>query len=473
MSRLILPILLLLLAGLNAAGAQNPLPAHVNRVIHTHNMDPQRVGIWVQPVSGDRPWLAHNPDTALNPASVIKLATSLAALDILGPAHTWKTRIHAGGPVQDGVLHGDLWVRGGGDPFLVSEEFWKMLGALRRSGIRRITGDLVFDLSAFDLPPERPDDFDGRPHRVYNQPPHALLVNFNALHVTVAPHPDGVSVDVSVDPPIAGLRVDNRLRQAPGACRGYRLGIDYGVLDPGPGISLQGAYPGACGAHRFGRTAFTVEEYVYGLFRSLWSQWDGEFEGGWRIAVWPHPDDEPRVVHESRPLGELVRLANKYSNNVMTRHFKLALGAELLGHPATPAKGTGAILDYLAGRGIPLDGLVMDNAAGLSRDNRITARQLAGILRAGRDSPFMPEFVSSLALAGLDGTLRNRLKDDPAAGRMHLKTGFLDGVSAVAGYVKTASGEDLMVVVLANGPGVHWSTGIELQDAVLRWVFAQ
>ena len=473
MPRLILSILVILFGSLNAAGAQNPLPAQINRVIQAHGMDPQRIGVWVQPVSGERPWLAHNPDTALNPASLIKLATSLAALEVLGPAYTWKTRVHLDGPVEGGVLRGDLWLIGGGDPFLVTEEFWKLTGALRRLGIRRIEGDLVFDLSYFELPEEAPADFDGQPHRVYNQPPHAMLVNFNALHVEVAPATDGDAVDVAVDPPLDGLRIENRLRQRGGPCGGYRLGIRYRVLESEPGIVVDGQFPGACGRHRFARTALAPEDYVHGLFTTLWSQWGGEFEGGWRIDTWPDPDRAPDLVHESRPLGDLIRLANKHSNNVMTRHFKLTLGAEALGAPATPAKGVNAILDYMDSRGIDTEGLVFDNAAGLSRHNRITARQLAGILRAGRESPFMPEFVSSLALAGMDGTLRTRFEDDPATGRMHLKTGFLEGVSSVAGYIKTAEGEDVIAVVMANGPGVHWSTGIELQDAVLQWAFSR
>lgn len=451
--------------------AQSGLPAPVQRVIQAHGMDPARVAVWVQPVNGERPWLAHNPDTALNPASVIKLATSLAALERLGPAYTWKTRVYLGGPVEQGVLRGDLWIVGGGDPFLVTEEFWKLLGALRRLGIREITGDLVLDLSYFQLPEEQPAAFDGQPHRVYNQPPHPLLVNFNALHVDVIPDADGETVHAAIDPPIHGLQVENRLRQRAGPCAGYRFGISYSVLESRSGIALDGRFPGACGPHRFARTALDPETYLHGLFRSLWDQWGGSFEGGWRIDTWTDTERSPDLVHESRPLGELIRLANKHSNNVMTRHFELTLGAEQFGIPATPEKGLNALLDDFAARGIDTDGLVLDNSAGLSRHNRISARQLAGLLRAGRKSPFMPEFISSLALAGLDGTLRTRFEDDPAAGRMHLKTGFLEGVSSIAGYVKTAAGEDVMVVVIANGPGVQWSTGIELQDAVLRWVF--
>jgi D-alanyl-D-alanine carboxypeptidase/D-alanyl-D-alanine-endopeptidase (penicillin-binding protein 4) len=154
----------------------------------------------------------------------------------------------------------------------------------------------------------------------------------------------------------------------------------------------------------------------------------------------------------------------------MTRHLELALGSERYGSPATPAKGQRAILDVLSERGIDTRGLVIGNSAGLSREGRISARQLAAILGAAWRSPYMPEYASSLALAGLDGTMRNRFRKSPATGRMHLKTGRLDDVSAVAGYVTAASGQRLIAVVLVNAPEAHRGPGEELQDAVLQWV---
>jgi D-alanyl-D-alanine carboxypeptidase/D-alanyl-D-alanine-endopeptidase (penicillin-binding protein 4) len=157
----------------------------------------------------------------------------------------------------------------------------------------------------------------------------------------------------------------------------------------------------------------------------------------------------------------------------MTRHLELTLGSERYGSPATPAKGQRAILDVLRERGIDTRGLVITNSAGLSREGRITARQLSAILGAAWRSPYMPEYASSLALAGLDGTMRNRFRKSPATGRMHLKTGRLDDVSAVAGYVTAASGQRLIVVALVNSPEAHRGPGEELQDALLEWVYQE
>lgn len=458
-----------------AEAAAQPLPPQVQRLLEQYRVPAEGISVLVQPVTGGAPLLEHRVDVPRNPASAIKLVTTYAALEVLGPAHTWQTEIHTFAPVVNGTLQGDLYIRGGGDPFLVAQEVWKMAGALRRTGIQRIQGDLVFDLSHFDIPREDPGAFDGQPFRAYNQPPHALLMNFNAISFQFRPAEDGRSVQVAVDPPLADLRLDNRLRLGGQSCGTFPQGVGFHVAreQPVPRVLLEGEFPRGCEDVSLLRTALPPEEYAYSLFTELWGQWGGTLEGGWRLGRIPDPTSRPRVVHHSPPLGDLIRPVNKHSNNVMTRHMKLALGAHRYGGPATLEKGYAAIREVLEREGIDTRGLVMDNAAGLSRTNRITARQLAGVLMAGRRSAYMPEYVSSLALSGMDGTLRRRFVGQPEAGRMHLKTGYINGVSSVAGYVRTAGGRDLVVVVLINHPNAHRWAGLEIQDALLRWVYRQ
>jgi D-alanyl-D-alanine carboxypeptidase/D-alanyl-D-alanine-endopeptidase (penicillin-binding protein 4) len=182
---------------------------------------------------------------------------------------------------------------------------------------------------------------------------------------------------------------------------------------------------------------------------------------------------KPFLVHRSRSLGDVIRLVNKHSNNVMTRNLELTLGAETFGAPATEEKGRRAIYALLAGHGIDTRGLVISNSAGLSRDSRISARQLANVLQASWQSPYMSEFMSSLSIAGMDGTLKRRLRKTPAFGRLHMKTGSLDDVSAVAGYVMTRAGRRLMVVVMINAPNAHRGIGEDFQDVALRWAVDQ
>jgi D-alanyl-D-alanine carboxypeptidase/D-alanyl-D-alanine-endopeptidase (penicillin-binding protein 4) len=329
----------------------------------------------------------------------------------------------------------------------------------------------VFDVSRFDLPAEDRGAFDGQPDRVYNVLPHPLLVNFNAVRFRVQAQPDG-TVSVVPVPALPNLRVDNRLRAGGGACEGFQYGVAISIRDAAARNEalLDGRFPSACREYELSRSVLQPESYAWGLFDLQWRQLGGELNGGWRHGVLPDGARVPFYVHRSRPLGDVIRSVNKFSNNVMTRHLELALGIERYGAPATPAKGQQAILDVLAERGVDTRGLVIANSAGLSRDARITARQLAAVLEAAWDSPYMPEFASSLAIAGLDGTMRSRLRNSPATGRMHVKTGRLDDVSAVAGYVTAASGQRFIAVIMVNARDAHRGLGEELQNALLQWV---
>jgi len=455
-----------------AGSATSALPEPVARVARSLGVAESGLSVWVQGIGDPEPRVAVNPDVPRNPASTLKLVTTFAALEALGPAYTWATEVYVGGGLRADGATGELWLRGGGDPYLVVEDYWRLLAALRERGLRRIEGGLVFDVSRFDLPPEDRGAFDGQPDRVYNVLPHPLLVNFNAAQFRVQANPDG-SVGVTADPPLPNLQIENRLRGVPGPCGGYQYGVGIAIRDAAlrDRAVLEGRFPLACREYGIARSVLQPESYAWGLFDLFWRQLGGELAGGWRHGVVSGDLGEPFYVHRSRPLGEVIRAVNKFSNNVMTRHVEYALAVERFGAPATPAKGQRAILDVLAERGIATEGLVIANSAGLARETRVSARQLARVLDAAWNSPYMPEFVASLSLAGLDGTLRRRFQGSPAAGRMHLKTGRLDGVSAVAGFVDAASGQRMMVVLLVNASDAHRGPGEELQNALLEWVY--
>lgn len=501
-------LLLLLAAPLWAEGPAEGLPAPVALAARSLGVAENAISLWIQDVDSPAPELVHLADRPRNPASTLKLVTTFAALEALGPGYTWYTDVYLGGPLEDGTLDGDLWLRGHGDPYLVSEEYWKLADALRQRGIRRIRGDVVFDVSYFALEPEDPAAFDNRPNRVYNLTPHPLLVNFNAVRFTVRPERGGEKVSVSADPPLPNLKLDNRLRLHAAPCGGYQRGVAVAVPDADERgqVLLEGRFPAGCDEYSLTRTVLRPESYAFGLFDLYWDRLGGVIDGRWRSEPVPvqvvragaaetlaasldqprdestgqpfgepfgQPFGEPFHRHASRPLGDILRLINKFSNNVMTRQVALTLGAERFGPPATLVKAHDALFAVLRERGIGTAGMVVTNPAGLSRDSRISARQLAAVLQAGWKSPYMPEFVSSLALAGVDGTMRRRLNGSTAAGRMHLKTGTLDHVSAVAGYVLTHSGRRLIVVVLVNAPEAHRGLGEELQDVLLRWLVDQ
>jgi D-alanyl-D-alanine carboxypeptidase/D-alanyl-D-alanine-endopeptidase (penicillin-binding protein 4) len=220
------------------------------------------------------------------------------------------------------------------------------------------------------------------------------------------------------------------------------------------------------------RSALSHNEFAFGLFKSLWMESGGVFEGGWKNARAPE-DIEPIIEFESLPLTDVIARVNKHSNNVMARQLLYTLAAEVLGAPGTEAGGRKVVGDWLQQKGLGFSELAFDNGAGLSRQARMTAADFGAMLRFAWQQPYMPEYISSLSLAGLDGTLTRRLGDGPLEGMAHLKTGSLDHVAGVAGYLQSSSGRRFAVAILQNDTDIHRGTGEEVQEALLRWLYEQ
>ncbi len=460
---------LLLGLSLGPALAAETLPRPVAAALATHRLDGAGLSIFVQAVDGTSPLLAFNADVVRSPASVIKLLTTYAALDILGPAYTWETEVLVTGPVRKGRLEGDLVLRGGGDPGLTTERFWTLLREIRARGIREITGDLVVDDTLFAPNGEDPGDFDSQRYRAYNVLPSALLVNSNTVEFRIMRDAEGVSV--YLDPPLEGFRVENRIGDRQGPCSGFQRGVAFDLPDgfEGKHAVLSGNFPTGCTEYSLWRSVLRAPQFTNALFRALWRQLGGTIQGGLRIAATP-ADAEPLLTYQSLPLNDQVRAINKWSNNPMTRHLLLTLGLEHGGAPATPEKGRAAVAEWLKTKGLAMPGLYLDNGSGLSRDTRVTAAGLGAVLLDAWRHPQMADFIASMPIAANDGTLRRRYAGD-MAGRLSMKTGRLDEVSAIAGVMQSRSGQRFVVVVVLNAANAHRGVGEAVQDTVLRWVF--
>jgi len=394
------------------------------------------------------------------------------ALDVLGPSYRWQTDIYALGDISAGRLDGDLLIKGHGDPFLVTERVWQMLRKLKRAGIREISGDLLLDDSYFDVAPQDPADFDHQPLRAYNVAPNALLMNFKVVRYWFEPDLADNKVRVVLDPALANLRVENRLSLSDRSCSGFQRGISITPNDAFDTMYLEGRFPNRCTHYAMDRTALDHNAFAYGLVASLWKESGGVLEGFWGNAIAPE-DAEPLVSFVSLSLTELIARVNKHSNNVMARQLLYTLSAEVNGAPGTEQGGRDVIAGWLAEKIPGVASLQLDNGAGLSREARINARDFAEILEYAWRQPYMPEFSSSLALSGHDGTLRKRFDDPQLTGQAHLKTGSLDDVAAIAGYMQARSGRRFAVVMLHNHTDIHRGPGEEVQTALLRWLFEQ
>lgn len=464
-----MPPAILLLSCIGWSGAAAQLPDRLQRILSAHEIAPANVSVVVRRSGTAQPVLAHRPLQPRNPASVIKLVTTWVGLEVLGPTYTWPTEVHFLGERSGWRLDGDLAIKGHGDPYLVTEEFRKLLRAVRNTGLTEIDGDLVIDDSAFVDAAGDPGEFDGDAFRTYNVLPNALLINYKAIRYQFGIDPDGGGVLVTADPVLANLDIVNRLNLAGGRCRGYQAGIAHDVRgEAADRVFLSGDFPAACAPYSLTRTALRHDSYAYGLFATLWSELGGTHTGGWRRSA-VSEEQEPILVWESPPLLEVIRRINKFSNNVMTRQLLYTLGVEASDRPGTRAGGVDAIRDHLASRGLDVDSLVIDNGAGLSRQTRISAQLLADTLQLAQQPPYGAEFVASMSIGGLDGTTRRRFDGDEALGRSHLKTGSIDHVAAIAGYVHALSGTTYIVAAMINATDAHRGTGEEFLDALVEW----
>jgi D-alanyl-D-alanine carboxypeptidase/D-alanyl-D-alanine-endopeptidase (penicillin-binding protein 4) len=460
-------IALLLVTPLSVS-AELPLP--VQSALNYRHVPNDALSAYVEEVDTGNVVLSWNADEPRNPASVEKMVTTLVALDMLGPAYRWKTEVSFLGDVTDGVLNGDIAIKGYGDPYLVTERFWRLLREIRGAGINEINGDLLIDDSHFDVGDYDPAAFDREPLRAYNVAPNALLTNFKVVRYYFEPDLAASRVQVRSEPALENLDIVNQLRISDGACRGYQRGITITPNDNLSRITFSGRFPSGCEIYAMDRTALGHNEFTFGLFKSLWQESGGKFSGEWKKTL---VDEalEPSLVFDSLPLAEIIAKVNKHSNNVMAKQLLYTLGAEKLGPVGTENKGRQVVREWLTERGLDIADLEIANGAGLSRNSRMTAKNLGDLLRFAYESPFMPEYLSSLSLSGLDGTLSRRFRDNALTGQAHMKTGSLDHVSAVAGYFQAQSGKRYIVVTLLNHTDIHRGPGEEVQEMLLRWLY--
>ena len=471
MSRPLLTVALLLFCAASLAELPPPVAARLRAAA----IPEDAMGVVIRRRSDGATVLSHGAQRPMQPASTLKLLTSIVALETLGPAFRGRTELGTDGEIADGVLRGDLVVRGGADVDLDWVAFERMLRVLRLRGVREIRGDLVLDRRLFN--PARTDvgvaPFDESPEFRYNVIPDALLLNTNLVHLDLAS--DDREVRVAMTPPLEGVTLSADFSLVDRDCDDWEDGWkppDVKTRRGAVAIRVHGEFPRGCVAS----TSINVVDRVAfadALFRSAWRRLGGTFRGRVRDGQAP---ERLRVLaeHRSRPLDEITRDINKRSDNPITRVVYLAIGAAAADDPATPTakRAEHAVRAWLALKGIDADGLVLENGSGLSRIERIRPAQLAAVLEAALASPWAPEFLASLPIAALDGGMRRRLLQSPAAQRARLKTGTLRDASAVAGFVNDEAGEAYTVVAIINHPAANRHVARPILDALIDWLAA-
>ncbi len=475
---LVVVLVVVLAAAMFRPANAAPLPPEVAAALDRAKLPRDALVAVVQEVGAATPRLAHQADQAVNPASLMKLTTTFAALDLLGPNWTWATPVWLQGAVTDGVLQGNLVIKGNGDPKLVVERVWLLLRRVQQLGVREIRGDIVLDRSAFasaSAPAEpgapEPDaaSFDGEPLRPYNVRADALLLNQKTLVFTFTPDPARGVAAVATDMPLAGVRVDASVPLAAGACDDWRSSLRADFSDP-LRVRFAGTFAASCFEKAWPVAYADPKSYNARALAGLWAEMGGRLSGTVRDGAAPaspptSPATRPDFEFASPTLAEVVRDINKYSNNVMAQQLFLTLGLTQRG-AGTPEASREVLRGWAEARLGPAAAaaLVIDNGSGLSRESRVTAQALARLLQVAWASPVMPELMSSLPVTGLDGTQK---RSRATLGRAHLKTGSLRDVNGVAGYVLGASGRRHVVVAIINHPNANAARPV--LDALVQW----
>jgi D-alanyl-D-alanine carboxypeptidase/D-alanyl-D-alanine-endopeptidase (penicillin-binding protein 4) len=461
--------------------ARAQLPEPVARLVAEQGMRPESVSALV--LRGDQVVMAHLAERPMQPASTMKLVTTLVSLEHLGPVFRGRTELLTNGDMKGETLKGDLVLRGGADADLSGEVLEGMLRALHNAGIRRIEGNLLLDRAVFN--PARSDlglpPFDESPEAYYNVIPDALLINKNMLQVDMRSTDKRMQLDMQ--PALAGVTIASSMILVDADCATWENGWKLPQVVRTGGkirVVLQGTYPKNC-ARTNSINVLERDDYIDGLFRLKWKQLGGKLNGKTLAGSTPL-DARLLAEHRARALPEVVRDTNKPSDNALARTLFLSLGAleadPVLGSRPLPVtadqttytRADATIRNWMRAHGIDDSGFVIENGSGLSRIERISPAQMGALLRAGLRSNWAPEFMASMPIAATDGTMRRRLNGSPAAGRARLKTGTLRNVVAVAGYVPDANGVQNVVVAMVNDDLAGEGRGRAVLDALVDWV---
>ena len=444
-------LLLACAAALAAAPSHAALPSDLAQAFREEKIPSSSVAVFVQRIGEKRPVLAHQAAKPMNPASTMKLVTTFAALELLGADYRWKTEAYADGPIVDGVLDGNLVLKGYGDPKITIEQFQSLVAALRATGLATIRGDLVLDRGYFAPPMRRPGAFDAEPLKPYNVGPDALLVNFNSVRFVFSPNAAASAVAMRAEPPLANVALSDSLQLTSGECGDWRTGVKASIATRADRAQARfsGRYPAACGERDWYVALLDHRHYAQAMFEHYWKEAGGSLAGGLRDGRAP-AGAKPLATLQSMPLYDAIRDINKLSNNVMAQQLFLTLATAAYPPPATAPRAGAAVRRWLAGRGLRFPDLVLENGSGLSRRERISAKSMAALLLAADASAVRADYESSLAVAAIDGTVRKRFVDDDVADQALLKTGTLEGVRALAGYVLGHGGRRYVVVCFVN-----------------------
>jgi len=443
------------------------LPQGIETAIKRSGIPKKDISIYIKEAGeSNRVVASLNASLTRTPASVIKVLTTYAAVLKLGFDYRWPTQFYMRGRLKNGTLHGDLIVKGFGDPTLDADDLEDIVLQIKSKGIDKITGNIVIDRSYFKVGNKNSSKFDENPYSPYNAMPDAMMFNERVSTICVAPNKN----DVHKKHPDSSFVIHNQLQRVNKPCRG-RYSWPLVKIDDSkavPEVWLKGKISKRCGNRNICKVITKpYKSFYYGLKDALHHA-GVTLKGSMRLRKVPQ-DARILFTHYSQPLEKIVSKTAKKSNNLYARHLLLFLGAKLYGAPATLDKGRRAVLQILReycalGSGT----LKIDNGSGLSRSARLNAKILATMLDNAYERYGM-RWMRTLSIAGVDGTIKKRFRGTVVRNRAWMKTGTLKRVKNIAGYVKSKKGRYYTSVIIVNTKKGRWKAA-KLQNEIIKWL---
>ncbi len=443
------------------------LPAGINTIINKSGIPKSDISIYIKEVGNNGRELASlNASKTRTPASVVKVMTTYAAVLKLGFDYRWPTQFYKVGTLKNGVLKGDLVVKGFGDPTLSSKDLISIVSKIKAKGIKKITGNIVIDRSYFAVGTKNNSGFDKHTYSPYNAMPDAMMLNERVSTICVTPNKNVVSKKV-VD---GSYKITNKLQRVNKPCKGRYSwpGINIDNSSVVPEVVLRGKISKKCGTRNIRQVITKPYKSFYYALKDALKKAGVAVSGKMRLNKVPS-NANILFTHYSGSLEKIVSRTAKKSNNLYARHLLLFLGAKMYGAPATLSKGRQAIEYILRSKGALGSGtLHIDNGSGLSRTAKLNAKHL-GKMYDNAYSRYGLRWMKTLSVAGVDGTIKRRFRGTVVKNRAWMKTGTLNRVKNIAGYVKSRSGRLYTVVIIVNTKKGNWKAS-QLENNIMKWL---
>jgi len=444
------------------------IPEGIEEILARYSIDKSSISIDIEDIDTGVKVATLNEDVTRIPASIAKVFTTYSAILHLGFDYRYSTLFYYTGTITNGILTGDLIVKPYGDPNLKSEHIVAIVSKIKSKGINEVKGDIIIDRSFFNIPNLNSSGFDKYKYSPYNAMPDSMMFNERVSTIYVKANSHGVKVEKQDND--GSYRVLNKVKAVNGSCRGSRSWVNIKVNEDynKPLIVLSGKLSKRCDTKKVCKVLTKPYRAFYYAVKKQMREQGIKNRARLKLAKTPRYSKN-LFIYKSKPLKEIVSTINKDSNNVMARQLMLTLGGYILNRPCTVSKGRRAVKKILTSNGIELDRrLFLANGCGLSRDSVVTAKTLTNLLRDAFNSKGQ-EWLDTLSIAGVDGTTKKRFKNSIVKGRGWFKTGTINKVKNIIGYVNSYSGRIYSVVILVNHPK-SGGDGANIQNDILKWL---